>query len=69
MTPLRSPDSRDDPTTRTEFSTVLERVVVAARDAGVSLEGAYNVRSPRRGVPDYTIEINRQTKRVPGSED
>jgi hypothetical protein len=70
MTPPRAPDSGDDNdiTTRTAFDTALERVVATARDANVPLEGAYNVRSPRPDVPDYTIEVTEQTKRVPGSQ-
>ena len=70
MTPPRAPDSGDDNdiTTRTAFDTALERVVATARDANVPLESAYNVRSPRLDVPDYTIEITEQTKRVPGSQ-
>ena len=68
MTPPRTPDSGDDIATRAEFGTALERLVATARDANVPLESAYNVRSPRLDVPDYTIEITEQTKRVPNSE-
>jgi len=69
MTPPRAPDSGDDITTRAEFGTALEHLVATARDANVPLESAYNVRSPRPDVPDYTTEVTEQTNRVPDSED
>ena len=55
--------------TSKEFDAALERVVSAARDRDVELEGAYNVRSPRHKVPDYTIEIAKQTKQAPEDGD
>ena len=69
MTRPESPDSGDDLTTCKEFDAALERVVSAARDRDVELEGAYNVRSPHHKVPDYTIEIAKQTKQAPGDGD
>ena len=47
MTRPESPDGGDDLTTGKEFDAALERVVAAARDRDVELEGAYNVRSLR----------------------
>jgi hypothetical protein len=69
MTPSRSPDTEADGMDHAEFDSALEGVVAAARDADVPLDGAYNVRSPRRDVPDYTIEITEQAKRTPDSGD
>lgn len=69
VTRPESPDSGDDLTTRKEFDAALERVVAAARDRDVELEGAYNVRAPCRKAPDYTIEIAKQTKQAPEDGD
>lgn len=48
-----------------EFDAELDRLVAEARDEGVPIEGAQNVRSPRPDDPDYTIEITEITKRTP----
>ena len=69
MTRPESPDDGDDLTAREELGAALERAVAAARDRDVELEGAYNVRSPRSDVPDYTIEIAKQTKRASEGDD
>jgi len=53
---------------RDEFTTELHRVVARARGAGVALDGAYDVRAPRRDTPDYTVEIISITKQTVGSE-
>jgi len=55
----RSPDHM----TNAAFTDELERLVARARDAGVDLEGAYNVRTPQGSQSDYTIEIAEITKR------
>jgi len=52
-----------DHLTDTDFAAELERLVARARDAGVGLEGAYDVRTPRGGQSDYTIEISAVVKR------
>ncbi|WP_154018966.1 hypothetical protein [Halococcus agarilyticus] len=44
--------------TEAEFVAGLDRLVAEARDANVSIEGAYNVRSPRPADPDYTVEVS-----------
>lgn len=51
--------------TRDEFATELEHLVAEARDESVPIEGAHNVRSPRRDAPDYTVEISEIAKRTP----
>ncbi len=63
MTP---PERADDRTERDQFETELGEIVARARDDDVQLDGAYNVRSPHRDVPDYTIEISEIAKRRPG---
>jgi len=42
----------------------LQHLVARAQDGGVQLVGGYNVRSPDPDVPDYMVEITRQTKRI-----
>lgn len=60
-------DRRDDssdrtPTGRASFAAELEALVARARDAGVDLEGAYDVRSSD-GQPEYTVEISEVARR------
>lgn len=63
MSPSSGP--RDEPMIEDEFDAELDRLVAEARDEGVPIEGAQNVRSPRPDDPDYTIEITEITKRTP----
>ena len=65
------PSSRrfDDPTDRAGFETALSRLVRTAEEAGLDIEGAYDVRTPRGDHDDYTIEIAVIEKRVPGTTD
>ena len=51
--------------TEDEFDAGLESLVAEARDESLPIEGAYNVRSPQRDTPDYTIEISEIVKRTP----
>lgn len=62
MTPTQS----DDPIDRDSFTTLLDQLVSRARAAGVGLEGTYNVRTPLRNHPDYTIEVTQIEKNRPG---
>lgn len=55
-------DASDRFRTRTEFATEFEALVARARDAGIDLQGAYDVRSPG-DQPDYTVEISEVVKR------
>lgn len=66
--PMTPPEPQDDSMTMDEFDGGLERLVAAARDANVPIEGAHNVRSPRSDVPDYTIEISEIADRNPLSQ-
>lgn len=52
--------------TAEEFETELHALIVEARDHIAPLDGAWNVRSPRRDIPDYTIEITEIRKNSPG---
>lgn len=61
MSPSRHTDDRMD---RERFTTELQRLVARAQDGRVQLVGGYNVRSPDPDVPDYMVEITRQTKRI-----
>jgi hypothetical protein len=61
MTPPQRENDRMD---RAAFRTELERLVARAQEDGVEVGGGYNVRSPDPDVPDYTIEITEQEKRI-----
>jgi len=63
MTPPRRPD---EPTDREGFETALSHLVATAEEAGIDIEGAYDVRTPRGDRSDYTVEITVIQKRVPG---
>lgn len=54
-----------EPMTKDEFDAELEHLVAEARDENVPIEGAHNVRSPRRDTSDYTVEISEIVKRAP----
>lgn len=59
-----------DRSTHTEFDEDafedgLARLVVRAQHADVELQGAYDIRSPQREQPDYTIEVTEITKPLP----
>ncbi len=45
------------------FETDLIDLVDEARSDGVSVAGAYDVRTPRPDEPDYTVEITEVSKR------
>lgn len=49
-----------------EFETKLQRLVAEAREEGVQVLGAYDVRSPDREQHDFQIEITEIQKRTPG---
>jgi hypothetical protein len=51
--------------TRDEFAAELDHLVAEAREDSVSIEGGYNVRSPRSAAPDYTVEISEIVNRAP----
>lgn len=55
---MTSSGPRNGRMTEAEFVAGLDRLVAEARDANVSIEGAYNVRSPRPADPDYTVEVS-----------
>lgn len=61
----RDSDDASDrmPRSRAAFRADLEALVARARDAGVDLQGAYDVRSPAAEQPDYTVEISAIAKR------
>ena len=61
MTPPRRENDRMD---QAEFRTELQGLVARAQEEGVEVGGGYNVRSPDPDVPDYTIEITEQEKRI-----
>lgn len=65
MTPT---DQLETPVDRSTFATLLERLVSQARNADVTLQGAYNVRTPVPDYPDYTIEITELAKNRPGAK-
>lgn len=59
----RADDASDRPLrTRADFAAELDALVTRAREAGVDLSGAYDVRS-LDGRPEYTIEISTIVKR------
>lgn len=62
MVPAR--ERNRDSMNREEFVTELDRLV-AAHESGVQLVGGYDVRSPHRDTPDYTVEITKIRKKSP----
>ena len=57
--PVAMNTSFDDPMTRDEFEQQLQQLVLTADGVGVSVPGAYDIRSPDPDVPDLQVEITR----------
>ena len=56
------PLSADESFDRDSFRTELAELIDHSREANADIEGAYDVRSPRPGDTDYTIEITEIVK-------
>lgn len=59
MTP---PDTEFNPTTQTEFNTLVKRLIYAAHENNIDVDGGIDVRHPTTDIPDWTVEITRLRK-------
>lgn len=65
MTASHQPNS---PTNRDELETQLKQLITAAQNNGVSVRGAYDVRSPKPDERDYQVEITEVASSVDSSK-